>query len=581
MPFFIKETSLREADSMRFRSQTGRMVDEFVNGLKQQTEPTGQVDAIKDTPLVADEPQPSLVTESTAQSPDQPAVPAPEPLSPSLASEQPSLVTPTGAEQPEPSGLPTLQDLAGQWLPQQPAARQTAPSVGAAPAAGLEGLRQLFAGGPEQQQQQETSWLPTLQDLAGQWMPPKPTPGEAGATGPDGVTRLDPLAPVDGRTPGAPGSQPGGVNIPRTPDGKIDLKRLPEIIQGDPEGFFKTAGIYARIVEQETGIPAALSLAVAANETGYGQQRYMAGSNNFHGIQALPGEEGAVPYRDWRPGAGGQQVFYDAAQRSFGNPLDGFRGFARFLLDNPRYGKALEEYRKTGDVEGLAAGIFEAGYAEDPAYVRKITSIMRGIPEATGVGEVVDTTSGGAVAASRNVNVTGMADGPDWKTRWADGLTPNQIKETAALGMDWDAQIATCGPAAAIALARAKGGNPTFGEVLEIAQATGEWNQDVGMARGTTGQIALLKRLGVDAVSGGLDEQQIARTVMGGSPVIVNAHGGGGHFYVAQDYDPATGRFNWGNSAGILKRAGGRTWFRLDELSALGVGSPSETIYLR
>lgn len=186
------------------------------------------------------------------------------------------------------------------------------------------------------------------------------------------------------------GAAQGQASAPPSGTGRAAAapEALGPIAEGDPRRFFETAGPYARRVEAQTGIPAKLSLAIAANETGYGQRRYMAGANNYHGIQARAGEAGAVPYKDWRPGPGGGQQFYDAAQRSFADPEAGFAGFASFLTDNPRYAPALARYRQTGDVDRLAADIHAAGYAEDPQYTTKIQSIMRGIPTPTGVGEV-------------------------------------------------------------------------------------------------------------------------------------------------------------------------------------------------
>jgi hypothetical protein len=175
---------------------------------------------------------------------------------------------------------------------------------------------------------------------------------------------------------------------------------------------------------------------------------------------------------------------------------------------------------------------------------------------------------------------TAVADGPDWKTRWGNDLTPDQIQETLALGMSWDAALATCGVAASVAFARANGRNPTFGEALELAKRTGEWNPDVGMARGSTGQVALLKGLGVDARVVPLNEQTIVSEIGAGRPVQINAQGNGGHYYVASGYNPETRQFYFGNSASILKRSGGRQWFRLDELAGLGVGTPAQAILL-
>lgn len=166
-----------------------------------------------------------------------------------------------------------------------------------------------------------------------------------------------------------------------------------------------------------------------------------------------------------------------------------------------------------------------------------------------------------------------------WGEYNQDTLTPNQFTESANAGLDNEAALAACGPAAAVAFARANGRNPTFSEAVQLAQAVG-WNRDQGMTSGTSGEVDLLGRLGVKAQAGALDEGQIAQTVQAGRPVIVNAHGAGGHFYVATQYDPSTRKFNFGNSAAILRRSGGQTWFRLDELPSLGVGTPSEAIYM-
>jgi hypothetical protein len=184
------------------------------------------------------------------------------------------------------------------------------------------------------------------------------------------------------------------------------------------------------------------------------------------------------------------------------------------------------------------------------------------------------------MSQSQTVTPQGIAQGGNWRETWGDNLAPDQIKETLNAGLDWDAALATCGVAAAVAFARANGRNPTFKEALDLAQASGEWNKGVGMKRGTTGQIELLRKMGVDATARPVNESEVAQTVTNGQPVQINAHGGGGHFYVASGYNPQTRQFYFGNSASILKASGGRQWFRLDELSSLGVGTPTDAIYL-
>jgi flagellum-specific peptidoglycan hydrolase FlgJ len=425
--------------------------------------------------------------------------------------------------------------------------------------------------------------IPTLESL-GVAMAPSAAPAQASseATGATGVPR--PAAPSG--TPSAMPTNPpsravqGDVTMV---DGRTTPPLAPtgDIIEGDPQGFFTSAMPYAQAAEREFGVPASLSLAIAANETGYGQRRYMAGSSNYHGIQASATDPNGVPYVDWRPGPNGEKVSYAARQASFASPLEGFRGFARFLTENPRYAPALDRYRQTGDVNELAAGIHQAGYAEDPEYTRKITSILRGIPVPTGVGEVTAGAGVRPTAASRipppDQTDQGTAVGPGWGTYTAETLTPNQFSEGQQQGLSAAEALAVCGPAAAVAFARANGRQPTLREAKELAQNLGVWDQSTGMY-GPASQVKLLANMGVKAnLQEGTDWGAVAREVQAGRPVIVDTPM---HYYVVTGYDPQTGEYEFGASAGVLTRSGGKTRWRPEELPSLGMGSPRATIYL-
>jgi hypothetical protein len=52
------------------------------------------------------------------------------------------------------------------------------------------------------------------------------------------------------------------------------------------------------------------------------------------------------------------------------------------------------------------------------------------------------------------------------------------------------------------------------------------------------------------------------------------------HYYVAEGYDAATGKFDFGNSAMVLAAAGKQRWFTPDEVAWLGYGTPFTTIHL-
>lgn len=501
-----------------------------------------------------------------------------------------------GATEPlasDPSGAPSFTEAVQQVQPggwfsvpspvPQPAAPQVAPQV--AP--------QAYFGEPPQAPMQaptdlqQGSFAASLGSGVAQWMPQSLqhlfSPPQAPGTQPTPDTRPARDARIVGG--GFAAAMPSAPTLPGTPGQAAPASvagvqaTLGPIAEGDPAKFFETARPYADQVERETGVPAALSLAIAANETGYGQRRYMAGENNFHGIQAQPGEAGAVPYRDWRPDGSGGQQFYEAAQRSFTSPLEGFRGFANFLIQNPRYGPALQRYRETKDAGQLAADIHRAGYAEDPQYTTKIQSIMRGIPVSTGVGEVVDTRGVGTrtpLPAEETPGAQRQAR-MAWGSYTPETLTPNQRDEGLAQGLSLEEALAICGPAAAVAFARANARNPTLREAKELAERMNLWDVNVGM-HGPASQVELLRNMGVNArLTEGTDWQAVAREVQRGNPTIVDTPK---HYFVVSDYYPETGEFEFGQSAGVLTAAKGKTRWRPEEIPDLGFGAPRATIFM-
>ena len=155
-------------------------------------------------------------------------------------------------------------------------------------------------------------------------------------------------------------------------------------------------------------------------------------------------------------------------------------------------------------------------------------------------------------------------------------LTPNQL--TDGPGLSAHEALAACAPAAAVAMARALGLDPTLDEAVDLARGVG-WTAGFGMS-GAKNQAHLLAYLGVAARLGdgeGIDWELVVRHVSGGNPVILIAPG---HYFVAEGYDPETEVFDFGNSAAVLRAAGGRRLFAADELGTLGFGEPTQAIFL-
>lgn len=167
--------------------------------------------------------------------------------------------------------------------------------------------------------------------------------------------------------------------------------------------------------------------------------------------------------------------------------------------------------------------------------------------------------------------------GPGWGTYTAETLTPNQFTEGQAQGLTAEQSLAICGPAAAVAFARANGRNPTLREAKELAEATGVWDVGAGM-HGPASQVTLLEKMGVPAtLEQGANWAAIANEVRAGRPVIVDTPQ---HYFTVTAAHP-DGTFEFGQSAGVLKASKGRTRYRPEEIPNLGMGAPRATIFMR
>jgi hypothetical protein len=218
---------------------------------------------------------------------------------------------------------------------------------------------------------------------------------------------------------------------------------------------------------------------------------------------------------------------------------------------------ALDRLSKTGD--------YREWYGADPALGSRMTKVNRVTPVEPPTGQLPTGQQSQPAGA------------PAYGTYTAENLVDNQITAGAEQGLTPAEAMAVCGPAAAVAFARANGRNPTLREAKELGSQLGVWNAGQGMA-GPASQVKLLEHMGVPArLVGGADEAAIAREIQSGKPVTIDTPG---HYYVATGYDPQTRTFEFGNSAGVLKSSKGRTRYRLDELAGLGMGAPRATIFM-
>ncbi|MGH2362448.1 MAG: hypothetical protein ACRDGM_18140 [bacterium] len=395
---------------------------------------------------------------------------------------------------------------------------------------------------------------------------PAAAPGPAQASVPDLGTLLAPFGEAGGssavgspRQPaGAPSSAPADGAAPSAGATPGTLANVQFSGAVDRPERIRLAMPAALEAERETGIPAEVNLAFGVHESGF-EDRYAPGFG-YHGIHAQAGEPN-TPFKDWRPNAQGGQDFYDSALKAFQNPTEGIKAFSHFLIENPRYAPAIAQYRQTGDKEQLIRDIWAKGYGQSP----------------TGPDETVDILRHQIPAADRS-QPTSVA-GPSRPTPDPNpeaGLTPNQIDMALSERLDYDTALAVCGPAAAIAFARANGRNPSMREALELAKGVG-WTPEAGMA-GPQSQVKLMNQMGIAShlEDGVPDWQKVSADVRRGNPVILSTPG---HYFVVERVDDQ-GNLDLGQSASVLKASGGRRWFRPGDIQSLGMGAPRGALYM-
>lgn len=144
-----------------------------------------------------------------------------------------------------------------------------------------------------------------------------------------------------------------------------------------PEQFVEKLWEHAKTAAEELGVNPKVLLAQSALETGWGKHVISArngeSSHNLFGIKASHGWQGksvSVPTVEYDNGIA---VKRQAAFRAYDSFEDSFKDYVQFLKQNPRYQQALT---KVDSNEGFVKGLQKAGYATDPAYAKKIISIL-------------------------------------------------------------------------------------------------------------------------------------------------------------------------------------------------------------
>jgi peptidoglycan hydrolase-like protein with peptidoglycan-binding domain len=168
----------------------------------------------------------------------------------------------------------------------------------------------------------------------------------------------------------------------RNPDGIIDpggitfmtLAKQKRLLHGAPpqvESFLKLALPAARSVKSRWGVPIAVLLAQAAQETGWGKKVV---DNAYFGIKGKSASGGSTAFQTTEV-IDGKVVHMKDAFRAYTSFADAADDYGRFLKENARYAGCFQH---SGDPIKFAQAVAAAGYATDPGYATALTGIIRG-----------------------------------------------------------------------------------------------------------------------------------------------------------------------------------------------------------
>lgn len=161
--------------------------------------------------------------------------------------------------------------------------------------------------------------------------------------------------------------------MPKTPDGGGNDAAL----SGDSKEFLAQLLLPARLASEQSGVPHHLILAQAALESGWGQRQIKRENGepsfNLFGVKASSSWKGPTTEITTTEYENGEAKKVKAKFRVYGSYLEALSDYVGLLSRNPRYAAVTT----AATAEQGAQALQSAGYATDPNYARKLTSMIQ------------------------------------------------------------------------------------------------------------------------------------------------------------------------------------------------------------
>ncbi|MCU6680064.1 flagellar assembly peptidoglycan hydrolase FlgJ [Leclercia tamurae] len=150
-----------------------------------------------------------------------------------------------------------------------------------------------------------------------------------------------------------------------------------EPLTGDSKDFLAQLSLPARLASQQSGVPHHLILAQAALESGWGQRQIRRENGepsfNIFGVKATGSWKGPTTEITTTEYENGAAKKIKAKFRVYSSYLEALSDYVGVLSRNPRYAAVTQ----AATAEQGAQALQNAGYATDPQYARKLTSMIQ------------------------------------------------------------------------------------------------------------------------------------------------------------------------------------------------------------
>ncbi|MDR9891727.1 flagellar assembly peptidoglycan hydrolase FlgJ [Pseudenterobacter timonensis] len=167
-----------------------------------------------------------------------------------------------------------------------------------------------------------------------------------------------------------------------------------EPLSGDSGDFLAQLSLPARLASEQSGVPHHLILAQAALESGWGQRQIRRENGepsfNIFGVKATASWKGPTTEITTTEYENGEAKKVKARFRVYSSYLEALSDYVGLLSRNPRYAAVTT----AATAEQGAQALQNAGYATDPQYARKLTSMIQ---QLKAMGEKISKAYGGDI----------------------------------------------------------------------------------------------------------------------------------------------------------------------------------------